>query len=164
MDTRFPAPISSLLARVEESKPSARVGALMAWLAKLPKLGLKPREGLRERWLAKREAEQAVRPRRKGRPAPVALPPVALDALEPPNDWPSEWHSMVQAIPAKPSQRRKRAPMSLLDERPTNAEEEVEGQAFLSLFSANADRMRDLQLIAQGDHRDGPGRDWWRGR
>lgn len=164
MDTRFPAPLSSLLARVEESKPSARVGALMAWLAKLPKLGLNPRGGLRERWVAKREAEQAVRPRRRGRPAPDAPPPVILDALEPPNDWPTEWHSMVQTIPAKPVQRKRNAPASLIIERRATAEEEVEGQAFLSLFSANADRMQDLQLIAQGDQREGPSRDWWRGR
>lgn len=163
MDIRLPAPISSLLTHVEEAPSRPGVNAVMAWLSKLPVLNPNRRGGLRARWLAKREAAKAVRPRSEPT-APAgpsgSRPLLSLDTLDPPSDWPSEWHSLVQTIPAKPKQRKKRAAVSVVNDRRV-PEAEVEGQAFLSLFSANADRMQELQLITQGRGAEGSRQDDW---
>jgi hypothetical protein len=168
MDTRLHVPISSLPTDMVEQPTPAPLQALLAWLARLPQLNRKKEVKRRDRWIAKRNPQSEVLPRRNRRQANAShqlsatpLTP-ALEDLNPPQDWPAEWHSTVKVIaPARPAKARRAVPA--LRERRV-ADEEFEGQAFLSLFSENADRMRDLQLLAGDDHVDGPGRDWWRGK
>lgn len=161
MELSLPTPISSLLSRVDVAVARDSWSSLLTWLGKLPITSTRRGDSRRERWLAKRQAPPPqVARRREARAA--GLKHVPLEVHEAPQDWPSEWHSMVQAVMPAPSSKTKRRQTVEMTVRERVSEPDVEGQAFLSLFSANADRMQDLQVFAQEELAPSAGREWWR--
>lgn len=143
MDLTLPPPIATLLEQGKAVSAGTPLAALTAWLGRLPMPGTASGRRERARWLAKRGVEVA----RPARPleGPDTPPAVALPAVA--NDWPPSWQSLVHAVepmdlPAvAETTRRPRRARAAGD---AVASDTLDGQAFLSLFSANANRLEDL--------------------